>query len=142
MSLCGVPVTTKASSTLKRSAQYSPKNVLDGNDETCWNSDQGSPQWLEFAFSSPVDLSEVIITFQGGFVGQSCSAWTIAASDSTNELKKACGFEPDDVNSEQAFPVSAANVRVLRLVFERSTDFYGRVTVYHVSATGSASPAA
>ena len=40
-----------------------------GNTETCWNSKQGSPQSLRVKFENAVNVNEVQIMFQGGFVG-------------------------------------------------------------------------
>jgi len=43
--------------------------MLDGKDDTCWNSAQAPQQHIIVKFKKPVDLSEVHIMFQGGFVG-------------------------------------------------------------------------
>ena len=89
---------------------FGKQHMLDGSDETCWNSHQvyfiiqptpslaalapclpgcaarphhrmiafaaahpqGSPQWVVVVFPEAVDVSEVRIMFQGGFVGQVC----------------------------------------------------------------------
>ena len=41
------------------------------NDEiSCWNSDQGSPQFILIEFSQYVVVSSFSVIFQGGFVGQ------------------------------------------------------------------------
>lgn len=49
---------------------YGPQNVLDGREDTCWNSDGGAEQelLLTLAHASPVRALELV--FQGGFVGQ------------------------------------------------------------------------
>ena len=59
----------RTSSVLKRSGEFAGKNMADGKEETCWNSDQGSPQWILIEFPGAVTLSRVCIMFQGGFVG-------------------------------------------------------------------------
>ena len=51
-------------------AEYGKRHLLDGSSDTCWNSEQGTPQFVVVAFSCPVNLRSVSITFQGGFVGQ------------------------------------------------------------------------
>jgi len=50
--------------------QYGKQHLLDSSEETCWNSDSGSPQFILFSFPQPVILSQLEIMFQGGFVGQ------------------------------------------------------------------------
>ena len=40
-----------------------------------------------------------------------------------------------------ALPASVRSVQIIRLVFEASTDFYGRVTVYELDVLGEASDA-
>jgi hypothetical protein len=39
-------------------------------NDSCWNSDQGSPQFILFDFLKPVNIQEIDFVFQGGFVGQ------------------------------------------------------------------------
>lgn len=60
----------KASSTLNRSIEFSAKNMFDGDPNTCWNSDQGDSQSLLIDFQRGVRVRRLVITFQGGFVGQ------------------------------------------------------------------------
>jgi hypothetical protein len=44
--------------------------MFDGNEDTCWNSHQGSPQFILLEFKDPVVPVEITAVFQGGFVGQ------------------------------------------------------------------------
>ena len=44
--------------------------MFDNNLDTCWNSDQGLPQYIIFEFSKLIILKRIKIVFQGGFVGQ------------------------------------------------------------------------
>jgi hypothetical protein len=44
--------------------------MFDGNKNTCWNSDQGSPQFILIDFGRSVVTKKLKIMFQGGFVGQ------------------------------------------------------------------------
>ena len=143
-SLLAPGVTARASSVLKRNTPlYGPKNVLDGSDETCWNSDQGLPQWIELAFPAPIAPAAVILAFQGGFVGQDCDIEAVlpgGSSDAPGARVRVAHIEPDDVNSQQVFAVAdampAGGVAALRFTFGKSTDFYGRVTIYSIDLLG------
>lgn len=53
-------------------SNYGKHHLIDGSEETCWNSDAGSPQKIRIAFKEAVCVKRVDIMFQGGFVGQSC----------------------------------------------------------------------
>lgn len=48
---------------------------------------------------------------------------------------------PEDVNRKQTFDltpvVPVQGIQALRLVFQESSDFFGRITVYDVQITGS-----
>ena len=44
--------------------------MFDGNDESCWNSHQGSPQWIILEFKKKMKIYAVNIMFQGGFAGK------------------------------------------------------------------------
>lgn len=60
----------RATSTLHRNkAEFGPQHVLDGATETCWNSDQGTPQALTVTFVEASTPTHLTLTFQGGFVG-------------------------------------------------------------------------
>jgi len=74
--------------------------------------------------------------FQGGFVGKTCQllAWT--AESTFEEIMK---FYPEDINPAQTFPVPAAASRTtsrVKIIFESSTDFFGRITVYKLDILG------
>lgn len=172
LSLEGVGV--RASSVLQRNVkQYGPRLALEADPDTCWNSDQGSPQWLQLEFPVPLDIESVVLTFQGGFVGQGCRADVVCSvasaageagaggspaasagasggagsseisasptSPSAAAWRTAAEFEPDDLNRAQTFACAASGVTKLRLVFTKSTDFYGRVIVYRVQLIGKPS---
>jgi hypothetical protein len=130
----------KASSVLKRSTKlYGAKYVLDDKEDTCWNSDQGSPQWLEVELPAPVHMASFTLTFQGGFVGQNCEIWVrrADADAASAPLEKLADFEPEDVNTPQTFECPADAITKLRLYFHKSTDFYGRVVVYRLRLGGT-----
>jgi hypothetical protein len=60
--------------------EFGQNRVLDDDPSSCWNSDQGLPQWLEFEIGTEEErsseaawglrqLHEMRLTFQGGFTG-------------------------------------------------------------------------
>lgn len=104
---------------------------------------QGSPQCINILFNEPLEslaLSscQLKIKFQGGFVG---SVMTVSIDDSNcqNYYKKS--FYPDDINDFQTFTLATdadadsktlSNVKRLSIVFEKSSDFFGRIIIYHL----------
>ena len=73
---------------------YGKKHMFDGTEETCWNSEQGKPQWILLRFEGKVNIQEVNIMFQGGFVGQECSFQSIQ----DNKVIESWPFYPSDIN--------------------------------------------
>ncbi|EGD72553.1 nuclear receptor 2C2-associated protein isoform 2 [Salpingoeca rosetta] len=111
--------------------QFGKKFLLDDREDTCWNSDQGSPQFVELKLDAPAQVTQLAIMFQGGFAGKNCVLE--GKVDGSNEYTELGRFYPDDVNHEQVFEgVNQENkkVHMLRLVFPESTDFFGRITIY------------
>ena len=51
-------------------SEYGKAHLLDGSPDTCWNSEQGSPQSVQLSFDRTVAVCALELTFQGGFVGQ------------------------------------------------------------------------
>jgi len=136
----------KASSVLNKSAEFASKHMFDGSVETCWNSDQGSPQFVSFDFEpSRVLLSEVRLMFQGGFVGQ--DAVIEVGEDNVASLRPISKLELiEDCNRLQSFSLNASSQqqqqpatgsRFVRITFPSSTDFYGRITVYRLELWGT-----
>ena len=138
----------RVSSVLNGSREYGKQNLFDGRPESCWNSDQGTPQFIQIAFERPVDLESVGITFQGGFVGRSC-ALSVTNAASPKRLVQLHIWEPRDTNDPQHFvitppadaPAAACQVTNLKLTFPASTDFFGRITIYALEITGKPSAA-
>jgi len=64
----------KVSSVLNKNVKEFGKQFLfDGREDTCWNSDQGSPQTILISFQKPhAKIGQLQIQFQGGFVGTQC----------------------------------------------------------------------
>ncbi|NXU62647.1 NR2CA protein, partial [Horornis vulcanius] len=69
---CTVPC--RVSSVLNRDVkQFGKQHLFDGSEETCWNSDQGTSQWVTLEFPCPVRVSQLHIQFQGGFSSRLCT---------------------------------------------------------------------
>ncbi|KAI0078845.1 hypothetical protein K474DRAFT_1683500 [Panus rudis PR-1116 ss-1] len=124
-------VAIKVSSTLDKSV--GKKFLTDGNPETCWTSQQGTPQYIQIAFDKPVLPRRIVCTFQGGFVGTRC--------DVQIDWRTWTTIFPEDVNRSQDFDLPGegveGGVRAMKLVFTESSDFFGRITVYDLQVLGS-----
>lgn len=71
--------------------------------------------------------------FQGGFVGQACVFQFFEELPRNNELPKIelDDFYPDDMNSVQTYSMATTvKAKFIRIVFNKSTDFFGRVIIY------------
>ncbi|KAJ7610833.1 galactose-binding domain-like protein [Roridomyces roridus] len=125
----------RVSSTLDKSV--GKKHLIDGNPETCWTSQQGLPQYIQISFQTPVVPETMQLTFQGGFVGTRCAV-KVPSPTGWNLLAHVF---PEDINRRQEFSLqqqaSSAGVNALRLEFEESSDFFGRITVYELKLLGT-----
>ena len=127
----------KVSSVLNRSSEFKSEHMFTGEETTCWNSDQGTPQFIIFDFLEAVTVSEIRIMFQGGFVGVSG-----LVEASVNPLDQYILLTTLDNNIEnsnelQVLPLPpSANFQYLRITFTSSTDFYGRITIYKLEVYG------
>ena len=109
---------------------------------------QGLPQYIHIAFDSPVYPEVINLTFQGGFAGKRCSilASPLAGNDiadsenlrSGTQLTELCTIYPEDVNRKQTFEISECPtaITLLRIVFEESSDLFGRITIYDLQIEG------
>ncbi|KAI9513120.1 galactose-binding like protein [Russula earlei] len=128
----------KVSSTLDSSLGKSC--LVDGSPETCWTSQQahiiqGLPQYIQLSFSSPVTPRRISLTFQGGFVGTTCVV--ITRSQDATSWQELTRIYPEDVNRAQIFDLTAGEpLKGMKLVFEESSDFFGRITVYDLMIEG------
>ncbi|NXH88390.1 NR2CA protein, partial [Edolisoma coerulescens] len=112
----------RVSSVLNRDVkQFGKQHLFDGSEETCWNSDQGTSQWVTLDFPQPVKVSQLHIQFQGGFSSRLC---TLEGEDCWDR-----GALPQ-------FQVEETVLDKLRITFGSSTDFFGRVVVYHLGVLG------
>lgn len=90
----------RVSSTLnKNTREFGKDFMIDGNDETCWNSHQGSPQSISMEFKEASILNNVQIMFQGGFTGKNCEFWVRTCGQDNLTLLKS--FYPEDKNTMQ-----------------------------------------
>lgn len=91
------------------------------------------------------------MTFQGGFVGTRCAIDVLPASPSAEDasedvttaplkakMQHQTHIYPEDVNRRQSFelPASSAAVDQIKIVFEESSDFFGRITIYDLQILG------
>ncbi|KAF5352391.1 hypothetical protein D9756_005801 [Leucocoprinus leucothites] len=132
----------KVSSTLDKSV--GKKHLTDGDVETCWTSQQGLPQSIQLMFADSVLPQRVSLVFQGGFVGTRCSVWILDSADSTQEWRVFTNIYPEDVNRRQTFdlqPIDSCvkiddGVQAIKFLFEESSDFFGRITIYDLKVEG------
>ena len=89
---------------------------------------QGSPQYICARLAAPGRPAELRLQFQGGFAGADC--W-LEAGGAPADLRRLHAFYPDNSNRLQTFSVTCPEpVTHVRVVFNTSTDFFGRVVVY------------
>ncbi|KAI9470024.1 MAG: galactose-binding domain-like protein [Benjaminiella poitrasii] len=129
----------KVSSVLNRdTSNYGKQNLIDGQVETCWNSEQGLPQHILLDFSSPVSVQSIVFQFQGGFVGKTCVVVGSTAETPNDYSVQIDTFYPEDINSEQTFNCEPTQpLKRVKIIFEESTDFYGRITLYKLDVLGN-----
>uniref|UniRef100_A0A3B3Z504 Nuclear receptor 2C2-associated protein n=1 Tax=Poecilia mexicana TaxID=48701 RepID=A0A3B3Z504_9TELE len=119
---------SRVSSVLNRDVkQFGKKFMFDCNEETCWNSDQGDRQWVLLEFPQSVKVSEVKLQFQGGFSAKACRL-----------EGKRCGFLKEVIAILTLdFPIQEApTVDKVKILFENSTDLFGRIVVYSLDILG------
>ncbi|XP_038181971.1 nuclear receptor 2C2-associated protein [Arvicola amphibius] len=125
---------SRVSSVLNRnSRQFGKKYLFDENEETCWNSDQGPSQWVTLEFPHRVHITQLQVQFQGGFSSRHCC---LEGSQGGDTLSKIMDFYPEDTNALQTFSIPTVEVDRLKLAFEDTTDFFGRVVIYHLRVLG------
>lgn len=126
---------SRVSSVLNRDVkQFGKKYMFDSHEDTCWNSDQGECQWVSLEFPQSVKVSEVKVQFQGGFSAKTCRLEGIQRDGDFSSIGQ---FYPEDDNSLQSFPIQEAPaVDKVKIIFENSTDFFGRIVVYSLDILG------
>lgn len=111
---------------------------------------QGTPQFIQLSFPSLVIPKRISLTFQGGFTGRHCTILTQPPTSAPDKNASAgwntlTRIYPEDVNRAQVFDLEAdgegvsvkEGTRELKIVFEESSDFFGRITVYDLRIEGS-----
>ena len=100
-----------------------------GSSDNCWNSNQGTPQWIQLQLQE-INIQRVEFQFQGGFVPSQIQVLLYSVEE--NEFKVQDIFYPLDNNDVQSFStnVSISGQGKLRFHFPESTDFYGRIVCY------------
>ena len=63
-----------------------PQHMFDGNEDTCWNSHQGSPQSILMECKDSVVPVSITAVFQGGFVGQDATI-ELLSGDSADRVE-------------------------------------------------------
>ena len=105
--------------------------------------DQGLPQYIQIGFQDRrVVPRRLCLTFQGGFVGTTCTVQAQTAA--LGDWKLLTEIYPEDVNRQQVFGLSvkkepewAEGITALKIVFQQSSDFFGRITVYDLQLDGT-----
>jgi hypothetical protein len=138
VSLAQAPTTVRVSSILERNRKlYGGENMLSDDIMTCWNSAQGSPQQILLSFQRLVNLERLEMMFQGGFVGQNVLIQVRFQNQKEFQLvEEIKEFDPEDSNALQIFPCKVQKIEAMKIIFQRSTDFYGRVILYRLNLLG------
>lgn len=83
-------------------------------------------------------MNSIVFQFQGGFVGKKCivvGSTVDAPNDYSIDIDT---FYPEDINPTQTFNFEATQpLKRVKIIFEESTDFYGRITVYKLDVIGN-----
>ena len=107
---------------------------------------QGLPQFIQLGFDENVIPTRLSITFQGGFVGTRCKVLVTTKDKDKSDWQLLTTVYPEDVNRPQVFDLKPANPDILedvkkgvstfKLLFEESSDFFGRITIYDLKVEG------
>lgn len=82
-------------------------------------------------------MESVVFQFQGGFVGKKCVIVGSAAESPNDYSVDIDTLYPEDINPTQTFHVNPTiALKRVKIIFEESTDFYGRITVYKLDILG------
>lgn len=156
----------RVSSTLDKSTPR--KSLVDRDPGTCWTSTQGLPQWVQLIFpsESPIYPKQLSLTFQGGFAATRVAVYTAKDLLRDSEWTLLTYVYPEDVNRKQKFDLTVHSregetqaqaevagetngalseaveqpVAQIKLVFEQSSDFFGRITIYDLDIHDTVNP--
>lgn len=107
-------------------ANYGKKYLYDKSDETCWQSSTQLPHTISCKLLPSNENIEngliLRVQFQGGFVGTH-----LLVNDSVN-------LYPLNNNNFQEFNIVNGTIdnNVLKIEILKSSDFYGRIIIYHL----------
>ena len=103
-------------------ANYGKRYLIDGSDETCWQSSSQLPHIITCKLKEALKGDFMLrVQFQGGFAG-TCLV--------VNGEHNVC---PLNVNEMQEFSLRMNEpTDILNLEIKSSSDFYGRVIIYHL----------
>ncbi|XP_063603191.1 nuclear receptor 2C2-associated protein-like [Penaeus indicus] len=127
----------RVSSVLGRNTrELGKQHLFDGSPETCWNSDQGSPQWVALKWDNPVEVTSITAQFQGGFCG-SPDTYVEICQEGSSKWEELEPWHLEDVGTVQSLCLQQPTVlSKLRINFKNSTDFYGRIIMYKLDVFG------
>ncbi|CAF5126388.1 unnamed protein product, partial [Rotaria magnacalcarata] len=77
---------------------YGKKNLIDDSEETCWNSEAGSPQWIQITPTKSISLDSIALKFQGGFAAK---RFVIETRQEDGTFTSIAEFFPDDHGKQQ-----------------------------------------
>nr|XP_045601537.1 nuclear receptor 2C2-associated protein-like isoform X3 [Procambarus clarkii] len=121
----------------KNTRELGKQHLFDDSPETCWNSDQGTPQWVALRWKDPVLVTAITAQFQGGFCGSADTVVEVGQDGSTN-WKELTLWHLEDVGTEQNLRLQQpCTLSKLRLTFKSSTDFHGRIIMYKLDVLGN-----
>lgn len=148
------PLLRRASSVLQNNTKvYGPAKALDcENALSSWNS-EGSRNGKKESFlivdfsgggkkpNRTVKPEELCVQFQAGFAAEEVTVYvqTLTAGTDKPRWLKVEDIEADDDHEMQSFPLpvtDATATTALKIVFDETTDFYGRVIVYQLQVWG------
>merc|ERR1712126_555377 len=113
--------------------EYGKQFLLDGEEDTCWNSDQGIPQYIRVTLNDKQKSTKLMlkVQFQGGFCGKESE---ICFKNGSEEVLTH-NFYPKDDNDYQEFMIESEEIEFdnLQITFKSTTDFYGRIIIYQLS---------
>lgn len=132
----------KVSSTIEgNSNEYSKKNIFDNNPESSWYSSQGKFQYVCIFFDQSVSISELSITFSGGFSPKEIELAYSESDEFENKkpnLTKTETISIEDKSEAQKIILTKPinNCKTLRILMRKFYDLYGRVIIYDMKIFG------
>lgn len=103
--------------------------MIDKSNDSCWSSNNGKNQFILIKLKNFFKLKQFNLTFQGGFSGKLCQILLYKDDDFVYQQP----FYPQDNNKLQSFHLQEIfEVNKIKLLFNDSTDFFGRITIYNL----------